>query len=76
LRSSTLRVHIWFQISDLLKLEIQLDNYIDVTRQDVKCNGFKTLVGLPNKLVDTNRHKVYDFVSQIDIAFIGGNDKC
>ena len=48
--------------SELLRLELQLDTYIDVMRQDDRFNGLQNLVDLSLKLVETNRHKVYDLV--------------
>jgi hypothetical protein len=48
--------------TDLLKLELQLDNYIDVMRQDDGCKGINNLVDLSVKLIKTKRHKVYDMV--------------
>jgi hypothetical protein len=48
--------------SDLLKLELQLDTYIDVMRQDDRFSGLENLVDLSVKLVETNRHKVYGLV--------------
>lgn len=48
--------------SDLLKLEMQLENYIDVMRQDDRFNGLVSLVDLSVKLVETKRHGVYDLV--------------
>jgi hypothetical protein len=46
----------------LLKLELQLDNYIDDVRQDDSFKGLENLVDLSVKLVQTKRHKVYDMV--------------
>jgi len=55
--------------SELLKLELQLDTYIDVMRQDDRFSGLENLVDLSVflsillvKLVETNRHKVYELV--------------
>jgi hypothetical protein len=48
--------------SDLLKLELQLDTYIDVMRYDDRFNGVENLVDLSVELVETNRHDVYDLV--------------
>ncbi|XP_004954797.1 uncharacterized protein LOC101785022 [Setaria italica] len=48
--------------SELLKLGLQLDTYIDVMRQDDRFSGLENLVDLSVKLVETNRHKVYDLV--------------
>ena len=44
--------------TDLLKLELQLDNYIDVMRQDDNRKGINNLVDLSIKLVETKRDKV------------------
>ena len=46
----------------LLKLELQLDNYIDDMRRDETFQGLQNLVDLSVKLVETKRHKVYDMV--------------
>ena len=46
----------------MLKLELQLDNYIDVTRYHDRFSGLENLVDLSVKPVETNRHKVYDLV--------------
>jgi hypothetical protein len=48
--------------TDLLKLELQLDNYIDDVRRDDSFKGLESLVDLTVKLVQTKRHKVYDMV--------------
>jgi hypothetical protein len=48
--------------TDLLKLELQLDNYIDVMRQDYNYKGINNLVDLSVKLVETKRDKVYDIL--------------
>jgi hypothetical protein len=48
--------------TDLLKLELQLDNYIDVMRQDDNCKGINNIVDLSINLVETKRDKVYDMV--------------
>jgi hypothetical protein len=47
---------------DLLKLELQLDNYIDVMRQDDNCKGINNLVDLSIKIVETKRDKIYDMI--------------
>ena len=46
----------------MLKLELQLDNYIDDIRQDDSFKGLENLVDLSVKLVETKRHIVYDLV--------------
>ncbi|XP_066384627.1 uncharacterized protein [Miscanthus floridulus] len=51
-----------FSNNDLLKLELQLDNYIDDMRQDASFQGLDNIVDLSVKLVETKRHKVYDMV--------------
>ena len=48
--------------NDLLKLELQLDNYIDDMRQDDNFKGICNLVDLSVKLVEAKRHIVYDMV--------------
>ena len=48
--------------NDLLKLELQLDNYIDDMRRDESFQGLENLVDLLVKLVETKRDKVYDMV--------------
>ncbi|XP_072147817.1 uncharacterized protein [Setaria viridis] len=51
-----------FSNNDLLKLELQLDNYIDDMRRDDSFKGLDSIVDLSVKLVQTRRHKVYDMV--------------
>ena len=51
-----------FSNNDLLKLELQLDNYINNMRQDASFQGLDNIVDLSVKLVETKRHKVYDMV--------------
>jgi hypothetical protein len=51
-----------FSSSDLLRLEIQLDNYIDDMRREDSFQGINNLVDLSVKFVETNRHNVYDLV--------------
>ena len=48
--------------TDLLKLDLQLVNYIDAMRQDDNYKGMNNLVDLSVKLVETKRHKVSDQV--------------
>jgi len=48
--------------TNVLKLELQLDNYIDDIRQDDSFKGLNNLIDLSVKLVETKRHKVYDMV--------------
>ena len=48
--------------TDLLKLELQLDNYIDDIRQDDSFKGLENLVDLSVKLVETKRHIIYDLI--------------
>jgi hypothetical protein len=51
-----------FSNNNLLQLELQLDNYFDSVKQDERFQGLDNIVDLSIKLVDTNRHKVYDMV--------------
>ncbi|XP_066320059.1 uncharacterized protein [Miscanthus floridulus] len=51
-----------FSNNDLLKLELQLDNYIDDMRQDASFQGLDNIVDLSVKLVEIKRHKVYDMM--------------
>ncbi|XP_066395765.1 uncharacterized protein [Miscanthus floridulus] len=51
-----------FSNNDLLKLELQLDNYINDMRQDAIFQGLDNIVDLSVKLVEIKRHKVYDMV--------------
>jgi hypothetical protein len=51
-----------FSSSDLLRLEMQLDNYIDDMRRQDSFQGINNLVNLSMKLVETNRHNIYDLV--------------
>ncbi|XP_062197358.1 uncharacterized protein LOC133900265 [Phragmites australis] len=48
--------------TDLIRLEIELDNYIDDMRRDDSFKGIDNLVDLSIKLVETKKHKVYDLV--------------
>lgn len=54
-----------FSKNNLLKLELQLDNYIDDIRQDDEFQGLENIVDLSVKLVETKRHKVHDMVYQL-----------
>ena len=45
-----------------MKLDLQLDNYIDDVRQNDSFKGLVNLVDLSVKLVQTNRHTLYDMV--------------
>jgi hypothetical protein len=56
--------------TDLLNLELQLDNYIDVMRQDDNCKGTNNLVDLSIKLVETNRDKNYEIISKMSIKLV------
>ena len=47
---------------DLMKLDLQLDNYIDDVKQNDSFKGLVDLVDLSVKLVQTNRHRLYDMV--------------
>ena len=66
--------------SDLVRLELQLDTYIDVMRHDDRFSGLENLVDLSVKLVETNRHNVYDLVylllKMVYIASTDGDHKC
>ncbi|XP_066374040.1 uncharacterized protein [Miscanthus floridulus] len=46
-----------FSNNNLLKLELQLDNYIDDMRHDDSFKGLDNIVDLSDKLVETKRHK-------------------
>ncbi|XP_008677907.1 uncharacterized protein [Zea mays] len=48
--------------TDLLKLDLQLDNYIDGIREDDIFKDITNLVDLSVKLVETKRHEVFDMV--------------
>ncbi|XP_062186668.1 uncharacterized protein LOC133890251 [Phragmites australis] len=48
--------------TDLIRLEMQLDNYIDDMKRDDSFKGIDNLVQLSIKLVETKKHKVYDLV--------------
>ncbi|XP_066385371.1 uncharacterized protein [Miscanthus floridulus] len=54
-----------FSNNNLLKLELQLDNYIDDMRHDDSFKGLDNIVDLSAKLVETKRHKVYDMVYEL-----------
>ena len=45
-----------------MKLDLQLDNYIDDVKQNDSFKGLVDLVDLSLKLVQTNRHRLYDMV--------------
>jgi hypothetical protein len=51
-----------FSSSDLLRLEMQLDNYIDDMRREDSFQGINNLVDLSVKLVQANRQNIYDLV--------------
>jgi hypothetical protein len=51
-----------FSNSDLLRLEMQLDNYIDDMRREDIFHDINNLIDLSVKLVHTNRHNDYDLV--------------
>jgi len=51
-----------FSDLDLLKLELQLDNYIDDIKEEDSFKCLTNLVDLSVKLVQTGRHNVYDMV--------------
>ena len=54
-----------FSNNNLLKLELQLHNYIDDIRQDDSSKGLDNIIDLSVKLVQTKRHKVYDMVYEL-----------
>ena len=54
-----------FLKDNLLKVEVQLHNYIDDMRQDDSFSGLDNIVDLSVKLVKTKRHKVYDIVYEL-----------
>ncbi|TVU24770.1 hypothetical protein EJB05_27227, partial [Eragrostis curvula] len=51
-----------FTSSEFMRLETQLDNYIDDMRRQTSFQSLNNLVDLSVKLVETNRHNVYDLV--------------
>ena len=51
-----------FSSSDLMHLEMQLDNYIDDMRKDDNFKGLENLVDLSVKLVQTRRHIFHNLV--------------
>jgi hypothetical protein len=51
-----------FLSSDLLRLDMQLDNYVDDMRRKYSFQGISNLIDLSVKLVETNRHNIYDLV--------------
>jgi hypothetical protein len=48
--------------TNLLKLDLHLDNYIDGIREDDRFKDITNRVDLSVKLVETKRHKVFDMV--------------
>jgi hypothetical protein len=48
--------------TDLLKLDLQLGNYIDGIREDDGFKDISNIMDLSVKLVETKRHKVLDMV--------------
>lgn len=48
--------------TDLVKLELQLDTYIDDMREDDRFKGLHNLGELSIKLVETKKHVLYDLV--------------
>jgi len=48
--------------SDLVKFELQLDNYIDDMRHENSFKNLTNLVDLSVKLVQIGRYKLYDMV--------------
>jgi hypothetical protein len=51
-----------FSASDLIRLKIQLHNYIDDMRRDDCFQDINSIVGLSVKLVQINMHNIYDLV--------------
>jgi hypothetical protein len=51
-----------FSSSDLLRHEMQLDNYIDDMRREDSFQGINNLVDPSVKLVEANRQNIYDLV--------------
>ncbi|XP_066320137.1 uncharacterized protein [Miscanthus floridulus] len=51
-----------FSISDLLRLDLQLETFIDDMRKDEMFKGLNNLVDLSVKLVEAKRDKVYHWV--------------
>jgi len=51
-----------FSSSDLLRLDLQLETFIDDMRKDELFKGINNLVDLSVKLVETKRDKVYHWV--------------
>jgi hypothetical protein len=51
-----------FSSLDLLRLEMQLDNYIDDMRREDSFQGINNLVDFSVKLVEINGHNIYDLV--------------
>jgi hypothetical protein len=54
-----------FSNNNLSKLELQLHNYIDDMSQDDSFKGLDNIVDLSVKLVETQRHKMYDMVYEL-----------
>uniref|UniRef100_A0A0A9BHB4 HAT C-terminal dimerisation domain-containing protein n=1 Tax=Arundo donax TaxID=35708 RepID=A0A0A9BHB4_ARUDO len=51
-----------FATTDLTRLSFQLDNFIDDMRSDNRFNDLKTLGELSVKLVETQKHLIYNLV--------------
>ena len=51
--------------SDLMKLELQLDTYIDDMREDDRFKGQNNIGELSIKLVETKKHDLYDLVLSV-----------
>jgi hypothetical protein len=54
--------HNGFSSSDLLRLEMQLDNYIDDMRREDSFQDINNLIDHSVELVETNNHNIYDLV--------------
>jgi hypothetical protein len=51
-----------FSSVELIRLELQLDNFIDDMRKDDRFKGLNNLGELSIRLVETNKHVIYDLV--------------
>ena len=54
----------------MLKLELQLDNYIDAIKDEDSFKCLTNLVELSVKLVKTWRHNIYDMVLILPVAIV------
>ena len=51
-----------FSSVELIRLELQLDNFIDDMRKDDRFKGLNNFGELFIRLVETNKHVIYDLV--------------